>query len=76
MWDRKEWLTREDLANYLNASTRTINRYINKGLLPPPKKIPGMGPRWHIDIVNKWLGIDEYKAVCEAALKKTQQFQR
>jgi excisionase family DNA binding protein len=35
------WLSLHDAAEYASVSTRTIERWVQQGLLPPPPTLPG-----------------------------------
>jgi hypothetical protein len=46
---------RRSLAHYLRFSTRTLNRLMAAGSLPPPDLVIGKSPRWSPRTVEKWL---------------------
>lgn len=48
------YLKKVEIAKMLRVTTRTIENYVNKGLLPAPVRIGGR-PLWPEDIVLKLL---------------------
>lgn len=47
-------LSKEDLANVLGVSIRTIENWVNEGILPPPTKL-GNRVYWHPSAFYAWL---------------------
>jgi predicted DNA-binding transcriptional regulator AlpA len=47
-------LSKEDLANVLGVSIRTIENWVNEGILPPPTKL-GNRVYWHPNTFYAWL---------------------
>lgn len=48
-------LTKRDVARLASVSTRTIERWILSGEIPPPRRL---GPRrvyWHPETIAQWL---------------------
>lgn len=62
------WYTCEALAAELGMTPETVRRWVQRKMLPPPRKFPGFHA-WNIDMVHKWLADPEYKKECEAARK-------
>jgi predicted DNA-binding transcriptional regulator AlpA len=48
-------LSKEDLAEVLGVSTRTVENWVNDGVLPPPTKL-GNRVYWHPVNFYDWLG--------------------
>ena len=67
------WMTKKELAAYIGVkSVRTVDRWVEKQLLPKGKRFPN-GPHWKVDIVNKWLdGFGQYERECNKQLKLAQ----
>lgn len=49
------YLSRERLAEMLDISTRTIDRRVDEGKLPPPDLYVGRQPRWKLATIEAWL---------------------
>ncbi len=47
-------LTKTDIATILQVTPRTIENFVNQGILPPPRAIGGR-VFWHPDIFYTWL---------------------
>ena len=58
----------DDLAKYIGKSVCTAQRWVAKGLLPPPNKTEGRTGFWIESEVEKWLNGD-YKKKCDRLLK-------
>ena len=55
MMTKNYWMTKKDLALYIGKSTKTVERWVEKGALPPPKKVPGMRNQyWLKTVVDDW----------------------
>lgn len=48
----------DDLAKNIGKSVRTAQRWVAKGLLPPPNKTEGRTGFWIESEVEKWLNCD------------------
>lgn len=47
-------LFKEDVCSILRISVRTLENYINQGIIPVPQKALGH-PMWHPDVFYPWL---------------------
>lgn len=47
-------MTKDDVADLLGLSLRTIENWVNEGILPLPKKL-GNRVYWHPDVFYSWL---------------------
>lgn len=47
-------LTKDDIAEVLGVSLRTIENWVNEGALPAPKKL-GNRVYWHPNVFYSWL---------------------
>jgi len=47
-------LSKEDLADVLGVSIRTVENWVNEGILPPPTKL-GNRVYWHPNTFYEWL---------------------
>lgn len=41
-----QFLTKSDLANHFNVTTRTIDSWVAEGKFPQPERLPSGRPRW------------------------------
>ena len=58
-----------EVGEYLGGkSPRTVDRWIAKRIIPQGKRFPG-GLFWRKDIIDQWLGADQYATKCAKALK-------
>ena len=48
-------LTTSQLAELLNCSVRTLKRWLQEGVAPPPLRTPGSKLRWYRPAVRSWL---------------------
>lgn len=48
-------LTVSQLAEVLNCGVRTLKRWLQEGVAPPPVETPGCGLRWYRPAVRRWL---------------------
>ena len=70
MFATTEWMTRTELAQYLHVSPRTVQRWVDKGILPPPRQfVNHRSLYWRRDVVESWMDDDYAKEV--AKLKKS-----
>lgn len=51
----KDWMDKKELAIYVKRSPRTVDRWINKGILPPPNKAAGRSAIWSKTSVDRWI---------------------
>lgn len=47
-------MTKDDVAEVLGLSLRTVENWVNEGTLPPPKKL-GNRVYWHPHVFYSWL---------------------
>lgn len=66
----KGWMNKKELAEYIGVkSVRTVDRWVERNLLPQGKKFP-TGMHWKQDIVEKWLdAFGSYEKECNRRLK-------
>lgn len=54
----ERYLTQRDIAARLNLSPNTIASYYQKGMLPPPDALVGLGKRgtygWRAETIDLW----------------------
>lgn len=48
-------LTASQLAEVLNCGVRTLKRWLQEGVAPPPLESPGSRLRWYKPAVRRWL---------------------
>ena len=48
-------LTASQLAEVLNCGVRTLKRWLQEGVAPPPAETPGSRLRWYKPAVRRWL---------------------
>ena len=48
-------LTASQLADVLNCGVRTLKRWLQEGVAPPPTETPGSRLRWYKPAVRRWL---------------------
>jgi len=48
-------LTASQLAEVLNCGVRTLKRWLQEGVAPPPAETPGVRLRWYKPAVRRWL---------------------
>ena len=48
-------ITKSALAERLQVSTRTLERWINQGDLPPPRRLGTRRVYWHPHVIEQWL---------------------
>lgn len=66
------WMSKKEVGEYLGGkSTRTVERYVAKRLIPPGKRFPG-GVYWRKDVIDRWTDAEAYEKLCEKALKLRQ----
>jgi predicted DNA-binding transcriptional regulator AlpA len=51
---RLNLITKSDLSKKLNASLRSISRWVSEGLVPPPRYI-GRRPLWPEAEIDQWI---------------------
>lgn len=49
-----ELLTKQQVAQRLNISLRTLYRFIQTGEIPPPVKLGSLS-RWRSDVLDDWI---------------------
>ena len=49
------FMTKQELAAYVGKSTRTVERWLAKGLLPPANRALGRSGFWLVTDVDRWL---------------------
>lgn len=45
------WLSKPDVALILSTTTRTVDRWVARGVLPPPDRLPNGRPAWRASVV-------------------------
>ena len=48
-------LTASQLAEVLNCGVRTLKRWLQEGVAPPPLRTPGSRLRWYRSDVKRWI---------------------
>jgi predicted DNA-binding transcriptional regulator AlpA len=48
-------LSADDLARMLSTTTKQVANMRQRGQLPPPLRLPGLGYRWPADAVEAWI---------------------
>lgn len=50
-------MTKKDVAKHFGKSEKTIERWVSKGLLPPPLKLEGNDKNvfWTLEAIEKWI---------------------
>lgn len=48
-------LTASQLADVLNCGVRTLKRWLQEGVAPPPLETPGSRLRWYMPAVRRWI---------------------
>ena len=48
-------LTASQLADVLNCGVRTLKRWLQEGVAPPPLETPGSRLRWYMPAVKRWI---------------------
>ena len=63
--------TKLDVARWLIRSTKTVGRWVKKGLLPPPLKLKGNDKNvfWTPEAIEKWTTSDYTKKVADYTKK-------
>ena len=58
-------MTKKDVARWINRSTKTVERWVKKGSLPPPFKLPGNDKDlfWTLEALKNWTTADYTKKV-------------
>ncbi len=51
----EQLLTASQLAEVLNCGVRTLKRWLQEGVAPPPLQTPGSRLRWYRDDVKRWI---------------------
>ena len=64
-------MTKKDVARWINRSTKTVERWVKKGLLPPPLKLIGIVKNvfWWLEAIFKWTSSDYTKKVADYTKK-------
>lgn len=51
----EQLLTASQLADVLNCGVRTLKRWLQEGVAPPPLETPGSRLRWYMPAVKRWI---------------------
>lgn len=63
------WLNKKQVGEYLGGkSPRTVDRWVAKRIIPQGKRFPS-GLFWRREIIDEWLGADQYATKCAKAIK-------
>ena len=63
------WLNKKQVGEYLGGkSPRTVDRWGAKRIIPQGKRFPS-GLFWRREIIDEWLGADQYATKCAKAIK-------
>jgi len=46
------WLTKPEVAYTLSTTTRTVDRWVARGVLPPPDRLPNGRPAWRASVIR------------------------
>lgn len=55
MEDMKALLSVEDLAALLGTTANQVRNARRRGQLPPAMRLPGVGLRWRLEDVERWI---------------------
>lgn len=55
MEDVKALLSVEDLAALLGTTANQVRNARRRGQLPPAMRLPGVGLRWRLEDVERWI---------------------
>lgn len=58
-------MTKKDVTRWINRSTKTVERWVSKGSIPPPLKLKGNDKNvfWTLEAIEKWITSDYTKQV-------------